>query len=105
MDLAWSSKAALAIAPLQDLLNLGAESRMNVPGRPAGNWGWRCREDMLSPSPFEWLRNLTQTSKRWGASAGAQGRKFGKRIDASCAVWILDRNRWAIEKKIHSPEV
>ena len=31
--LAWSSKAALAIAPLQDILNLGAESRMNVPGR------------------------------------------------------------------------
>jgi 4-alpha-glucanotransferase len=77
MDLAWSSKAALAIAPLQDLLNLGAESRMNVPGRPAGNWGWRCREDMLSPSPFEWLRNLTQTSKRWGASAGAQEGSLG----------------------------
>ena len=33
MQLAWSSKAALAIAPLQDLLNLGNEARMNVPGR------------------------------------------------------------------------
>src|SRR5262249_25268213 len=32
LQLAWSSQAALAIAPLQDLLNLGAESRMNVPG-------------------------------------------------------------------------
>ena len=33
MRLAWSSKAALAIAPLQDLLNLGSEARMNIPGR------------------------------------------------------------------------
>ena len=33
MDLAWSSIAALTVAPLQDLLNLGAESRMNIPGR------------------------------------------------------------------------
>jgi len=64
INLAWSSKAALAIAPLQDLLNLGAESRMNVPGRPSGNWRWRCREDMWSQSAFEWLRNLTETSKR-----------------------------------------
>ena len=33
MRLAWSSVAALAMAPLQDLLNLGGEARMNVPGR------------------------------------------------------------------------
>jgi len=72
MDLAWSSKAALAIAPLQDLLNLEAESRMNVPGRPSGNWQWRCREDMLSPSSFEWLRKLTEISKRSMAAVATQ---------------------------------
>jgi 4-alpha-glucanotransferase len=33
----WSSKSGLAIAPLQDLLNLGVEGRMNVPGIAAGN--------------------------------------------------------------------
>src|SRR5262245_19759139 len=33
MSLGWSSVAALAMAPLQDLLNLGREARMNVPGR------------------------------------------------------------------------
>jgi 4-alpha-glucanotransferase len=49
---------------LQDLLNLGAESRMNVPGRASGNWRWRFREDMLSPSTFQWLQHLTETSKR-----------------------------------------
>lgn len=64
MELAWSSSAALAIAPLQDLLNLGAESRMNVPGRASGNWRWRCREDMLSPPAFRRLQELTETSKR-----------------------------------------
>jgi 4-alpha-glucanotransferase len=66
MHLAWSSMAALAIAPLQDLLNLGAESRMNVPGRAAGNWLWRCPEDKLSLPAFEWLHELTETSKRTG---------------------------------------
>jgi hypothetical protein len=34
MKLAWSSVAALSMAPLQDLLNLGKEARMNVPGVP-----------------------------------------------------------------------
>ena len=38
-------RAALAMAPLQDLLNLGNEARMNVPGRADGNWRWRCTED------------------------------------------------------------
>ncbi len=64
MHLAWSSSAALAIAPLQDLLNLGEEARMNVPGQAKGNWRWRCTEDMLSAPTFQGLRNLTQASNR-----------------------------------------
>jgi 4-alpha-glucanotransferase len=64
MHMAWSSPAALAIAPLQDLLNLGAGTRMNVPGRADGNWRWRCPEDMLSQPAFEWLHELTESSKR-----------------------------------------
>jgi len=64
MQLAWSSPAALAIAPLQDLLNLGSEARMNVPGRAEGNWRWRVREDMMSSQAFQWLRDLTESSKR-----------------------------------------
>jgi 4-alpha-glucanotransferase len=55
----WSSKSGLAITPLQDLLNLGVEGRMNVPGTPAGNWRWRCTEQMLMAPIFERLRNLT----------------------------------------------
>lgn len=64
MHLAWSSAAALAIAPFQDLLNLGGEARMNVPGSPDGNWRWRCAEDMLSLRVFQWLEKLTESSKR-----------------------------------------
>jgi len=64
--LAWSSLAGLAIAPLQDLLNLGMGSRMNVPGRADGNWRWRFSEDVMSSPVFEWLRELTESSKRMG---------------------------------------
>jgi 4-alpha-glucanotransferase len=38
MGLAWSSVAAVSMAPLQDLMNLGSGARMNVPGRAEGNW-------------------------------------------------------------------
>ena len=72
MQLAWSSPAALAIAPLQDLLNLGAEGRMNVPGRASGNWRWRSQDDMLSYPAFDWLRELTERSMRSGARAAVQ---------------------------------
>ena len=64
MRLAWSSPAALAIAPLQDLLNLGAEARMNVPGRAEDNWSWRCTEELLSTADFHLLRDLTRNSNR-----------------------------------------
>src|SRR5262249_35242890 len=64
MQLAWLSAAALAIAPLQDVLNLGPEARMNVPGRAVGNWRWRCPEDMLSTLQIEWLRDF---DKKFGS--------------------------------------
>ena len=64
--------AGLAIAPLQDLLNLGAASRMNVPGRASGNWRWRAGEDMLADKAFAWLQELTATSKRSDARLTAQ---------------------------------
>jgi len=63
-ELAWSSAAALAMVPFQDVLNLGSEARMNVPGRPAGNWRWRCTEDDLSTPGFDRLRDLSIASKR-----------------------------------------
>ncbi|MDA8127590.1 MAG: 4-alpha-glucanotransferase [Betaproteobacteria bacterium] len=43
------SRAAVAVLPLQDVLHLGSEARMNTPGTDNGNWGWRFRWDALTP--------------------------------------------------------
>jgi 4-alpha-glucanotransferase len=64
LQLAWSSVATLAIAPLQDVLNLGKDARMNRPGSAEGNWRWRVTDELLSESAFESLRELTQASGR-----------------------------------------
>jgi 4-alpha-glucanotransferase len=45
---AMASVADLAIVPLQDVLGLGSEARMNLPGTIGANWTWRCTEDALS---------------------------------------------------------
>ncbi len=44
----WSSVAKMALAPMQDFLNLGSESRMNFPSRADGNWQWRMPYDAIS---------------------------------------------------------
>ncbi len=41
MRLAWESAANVAIAPVQDLLEMGTRARMNTPGVARGNWRWR----------------------------------------------------------------
>jgi 4-alpha-glucanotransferase len=64
IELAWNSAAALAIMPLQDLLNFGSDARMNQPGRAEGNWQWRCIAPMLTPAVWQWLRELTIASNR-----------------------------------------
>jgi 4-alpha-glucanotransferase len=64
LRLAWSSIAGLAIAPLQDILHLGRDSRMNVPGRAEGNWQWRYSGDLRYIEAFDWLRELTENSRR-----------------------------------------
>ena len=55
---AWSSVAAIAIAPLQDFLRLGTDARMNFPGKETGNWMWRMPETALSPELKAWLLDL-----------------------------------------------
>lgn len=44
----WSSVAMFSLAPMQDLLSLGPEARMNFPGKPAGNWDWRMKDRDLN---------------------------------------------------------
>jgi 4-alpha-glucanotransferase len=61
---AWSSVAALAVAPLQDVLSLGNEARMNKPGVATGNWGWRFRLDQFRPDLISRLGDFTTLYNR-----------------------------------------
>jgi|GEM_PF-10051 len=54
-----ASVANTAIVPLQDLLGLGTEARMNLPNSTEGNWSWRCRAGALTDSTASRLRQLT----------------------------------------------
>ncbi|MCB9435754.1 MAG: 4-alpha-glucanotransferase [Anaerolineales bacterium] len=57
--LAWMSVADMAITPMQDLLGLGNEARMNFPSSNHGNWQWRLRADQLSDEIIRRLSELT----------------------------------------------
>ncbi|HET6569484.1 MAG TPA: 4-alpha-glucanotransferase, partial [Rhodothermales bacterium] len=59
-----SSVADLAVVPIQDVLNLGSEARMNQPGLVENNWAWRLRHDALSDELADRLRGLTITYGR-----------------------------------------
>ena len=54
-----SSVADVAIVPLQDVLGLGGDARMNLPGTTKGNWKWRCRSGVLTDALATKLRSLT----------------------------------------------
>ena len=56
--LAFSSVANTAVVPLQDVLNLGTEARMNLPGSASGNWGWRLRPGQLTSQIRDRLKEL-----------------------------------------------
>ncbi len=64
MKLALLSRAVLAIVPLQDVLNLGKEARMNTPGTAKGNWRWRYRTDQVSEDQLAKLRGLVEQASR-----------------------------------------
>ncbi|MEI6455826.1 MAG: 4-alpha-glucanotransferase [bacterium] len=57
--LAWASVANTAIVPMQDLLGLGSEARMNLPGTTSGNWSWRSRSSDFSDEIADRLADLT----------------------------------------------
>jgi 4-alpha-glucanotransferase len=62
--LAWSSVADYALAPLQDLLSLPTQARMNSPGRAAGNWSWRFTAGQVTPALIDRLADLTALYSR-----------------------------------------
>ena len=58
--MALMSVADRALIPMQDILGLGAQSRMNIPSTTNGNWEWRLRSGDLGPDLADDLRSLTQ---------------------------------------------
>jgi len=64
IELAYSSRAALAIVPAQDVLGLGSDARMNRPGRTGGNWRWRLERGALTLALARRLRGLAEQHGR-----------------------------------------
>jgi 4-alpha-glucanotransferase len=65
VELALTSRAALAIVPVQDVLGLGAEGRMNRPGViGGGNWQWRLEHGELTAEHAAWLRGVAESAGR-----------------------------------------
>ncbi|MCZ2108744.1 MAG: 4-alpha-glucanotransferase [Dehalococcoidia bacterium] len=64
--LAYASPARTTIVPFQDVLQLGSEARMNIPGVAEGNWTWRFTWDQVDHGRTHWLRELAETYSRFG---------------------------------------
>jgi len=70
-DIVWTlarvgmrSSAQTFIMPMQDVLGLGAEGRMNTPGNPAGNWTWRFGEEAFEHRGKDALAHITRLFQR-----------------------------------------
>ncbi|MBX6316072.1 MAG: 4-alpha-glucanotransferase [Isosphaeraceae bacterium] len=63
--LAFGSVADTVIIPMQDILGLGSEARMNIPGRAEGNWAWRMAPGQLDGTARARLADLTAVYARW----------------------------------------
>lgn len=67
IELTWRSPARMAIAPLQDVLSLGTDARMNVPGTDITqrtNWAWRCPGKLLTDDIQKRLMDVTRRHNR-----------------------------------------
>jgi len=64
IEVVMNSRADLAVFPLQDVLGLGGDARVNFPGKKRGNWEWRVQSRQLLPDAFKRLRRLTESANR-----------------------------------------
>ena len=64
IELAYFSQARLAVLPMQDVLGLDGEARMNLPGTVGTNWGWRMRPGAMTAEKAAWLKSLTEKYHR-----------------------------------------
>jgi 4-alpha-glucanotransferase len=62
--LSFASPARVAIVPMQDVLELGSEARMNMPGSAEGNWRWRLRGDELTDALAARVRQAAEAAER-----------------------------------------
>lgn len=79
-DIAWDlirialeSVADRALAPLQDIMRLDDDARMNTPGKPSGNWTWRYSAHQLHEGLADGMRELTETYGRSPLAVAPRG--------------------------------
>jgi 4-alpha-glucanotransferase len=68
-----ASVANTAIIPMQDILGLGSEARMNLPASIGNNWTWRFQEGQLKTEMGERLRKMTKIYGRWPEKGEKEG--------------------------------
>ena len=66
MGNALASDAPLVMMPLQDILGLGDDARMNVPGVATGNWTWQAQEADVAAAEEKTAKLLRSTHRFWG---------------------------------------
>ncbi|NLX53685.1 MAG: 4-alpha-glucanotransferase [Planctomycetaceae bacterium] len=71
MGICMASRARAAVIPMQDVLRLGSEARMNIPATSSGNWRWRLPSDYVTPGLTDALAELTTTHHRAPGSGTA----------------------------------
>ena len=69
IDAVYDCAAQLAIVPMQYLLGLGTDSRMNMPGTVKGNWSWRFKWDQVDPHLVALSRARAERSGRLVATS------------------------------------
>jgi len=68
IDTLYSSEAGATLVPLQDVLGLGSDSRMNTPGTASGSWRWRISDELSLKPSLKRLKELTfKTSRGFAA--------------------------------------
>ena len=88
IGLAMSSIANFAIFPLQDLLGLGSEAKMNTPGKKEGNWSWRYQNEALTTNLCDRFKHLTST---YGRVCELQNAKVEKKLDESPSLIVVGK--------------
>ena len=87
--LAARSVASICVFPLQDILHLGSEARMNTPAAGQGNWTWRYKPDALHPDFAMKMARLMEMTDRDGYEEPIEGVDAGKPTDEASRRIVL----------------